>query len=93
MLGSNHRERGSRKEGIGESTVRLLCHHGERVVVADIQDNKGKALYHKLGRPTFAIFIHYNVSGESNVCKAMDAATITAYGKLNVVSCSATPRS
>ncbi|MQL98347.1 hypothetical protein Taro_031054 [Colocasia esculenta] len=69
--------------GIGESTVRLLCRHGARVVVADIQDDKGEALCRELGGPAVAIFVHCDVSDESDVRKAVDAA-VAAYGKLDV---------
>ncbi|MQM15065.1 hypothetical protein Taro_048002 [Colocasia esculenta] len=70
-------------EGINESTVHLLCHHGARVVIVEIQNDKGEALCRKLGRPTVAIFFHCDVSNKFNVCKVVDV-TITAYGKLDV---------
>ncbi|MQL78459.1 hypothetical protein Taro_010890, partial [Colocasia esculenta] len=48
------------------------------------QDDKGEALCCELGCPTIAIFIHCDVSDESNVYKVVDA-TIATYGKLDVM--------
>ncbi|MQL90182.1 hypothetical protein Taro_022768 [Colocasia esculenta] len=70
--------------GIGESTVRLLCRHGAQVVVADIQDDKGKALCVELGGPAVATYIHCDVTDESHVRDAVDAAVAT-YGTLDIV--------
>ncbi|MQL98345.1 hypothetical protein Taro_031051 [Colocasia esculenta] len=69
--------------GIGESTVRLLCRHGARVVVADIQDKKGEALCSELGGPAVSTYVHCNVTDESHVREAVDIAVAT-YGKLDI---------
>ncbi|MQM22626.1 hypothetical protein Taro_055681 [Colocasia esculenta] len=69
--------------GIGESTVRLLCRHGARVVVADIQDDKGEALCRELGGPAVATYVHCDVTDESLVGDAVDAA-VASYGTLDI---------
>lgn len=38
--------------GIGEATVRLFSAHGARVVIADVQDERGRRLAEELGRPS-----------------------------------------
>nr|WP_322754704.1 SDR family NAD(P)-dependent oxidoreductase [Frankia sp. Cas3] len=38
--------------GIGEATCRLLVERGGRVVIADIQDDRGSALARELGATT-----------------------------------------
>jgi len=56
--------------GIGEATVKLFVEQGARVVIADIQDERGKLLAKKLS-PN-AVFQHTDVSQESAI-----EATIT----------------
>lgn len=58
--------------GIGEATVRLFVEQGARVVIADIQDNKGKRLADEIG--SSATFLHTDVSQESDVKFAIDHA-------------------
>ncbi|MQL80996.1 hypothetical protein Taro_013462 [Colocasia esculenta] len=70
------------KEGIARAP-HLLCHHGARVVIVDIQDDKGKALYHKLCRLTIAIFVYCNVSDEFNA-KKEDFERVVAFNLMRV---------
>ncbi|CAL9203082.1 unnamed protein product, partial [Musa hybrid cultivar] len=43
--------------GIGESTAKLFVRYGARVVIADIQDDKGRALCDLLGTAD-ACYVH-----------------------------------
>jgi len=59
--------------GFGEATVRRLAGAGARVVIADMADDRGKALEDALdGR---ALFVHTDVTSEESVDAAMAAAT------------------
>ncbi len=59
--------------GFGEATVRRLADAGARVVIADMADDRGKALEDALdGR---ALFVHTDVTSEESVDAAMAAAT------------------
>lgn len=69
--------------GIGESTARLFCKHGAKVVVADMQDELGRSVCADIS-PTEASFIHCDVTDEDNVSHAVDH-TITKYGKLDIM--------
>ncbi|GER29038.1 NAD(P)-binding Rossmann-fold superfamily protein [Striga asiatica] len=68
--------------GFGESTARLFARHGARVVIADIQDDKGLSLCRELsGR---ASYVHCDVTNESDVRTAVDLA-VSAHGALDVM--------
>jgi NAD(P)-dependent dehydrogenase (short-subunit alcohol dehydrogenase family) len=56
--------------GLGESTVRLLAARGARVVVLDMQDEKGEALAKELG----GVFVHADVTNTDEVIAAVEAA-------------------
>ncbi|MCY3921370.1 MAG: SDR family NAD(P)-dependent oxidoreductase, partial [Chloroflexi bacterium] len=51
--------------GIGEGSVRLFAEEGGRVVVADIQDERGHALVESIGGDT--TYVHADVSIEGEV--------------------------
>ena len=68
--------------GIGEGTVRLFVEEGARVVIADIQDDRGAALADELGE--CVIFQHADVSMEEDV-RAAVAAAKTSFGRLDVM--------
>ncbi|MFM7801299.1 MAG: SDR family NAD(P)-dependent oxidoreductase, partial [Limnohabitans sp.] len=46
--------------GLGEGTARLLAQLGGKVVIADMQDEKGQAIAAELG----GVFIHCDVANE-----------------------------
>lgn len=48
-------------QGMGAAHVRLLAAHGAQVVIADVDDESGKALSEELG----ALFVHLDVTDES----------------------------
>ncbi|KAG6496503.1 momilactone A synthase-like [Zingiber officinale] len=69
--------------GLGECTAKLFARLGARVVVADIQDHKGRVLCDSLG-PDTASYVHCDVTKESDVARAVDAA-VARHGKLDVM--------
>ena len=66
--------------GIGEATVRLFLQEGARVVIADIQDDRGGRLEAKLGEG--ARYLHTDVSREDDVMGAVDLA-VKLFGRLD----------
>jgi NAD(P)-dependent dehydrogenase (short-subunit alcohol dehydrogenase family) len=56
--------------GLGEATVRELAAHGVKVVVADLNEDKGKSLADEVG----GVFVKTDVSDESQVAAAVQAA-------------------
>ncbi len=71
--------------GLGEGTARMLVAHGGKVVIADLQNDKGEALVAELGADHTA-FIKCDVSLEADGLAAVDRAT--SMGKLmGLVNC------
>jgi NAD(P)-dependent dehydrogenase (short-subunit alcohol dehydrogenase family) len=68
--------------GIGECTARVFAHHGAKVVIADIQDELGRSVCESIG-PN-CIYVHCDVTDESQVKNAVDKATAT-HGKLDIM--------
>ncbi|KAG8652155.1 hypothetical protein MANES_06G057398v8 [Manihot esculenta] len=68
---------------IGECIARSFCKHGAKVVIADIQDDLGKSVAEDLGAHV-AVFVHCDVTIESDVEKAVDTA-ISIFGKLDIM--------
>ncbi|ONK65930.1 uncharacterized protein A4U43_C06F2450 [Asparagus officinalis] len=68
--------------GIGESTARLFCRHGAKVVIADVQDELGESVCGDLGAA--ASFIHCDVTNEDDISKAVDHA-VEKFGQLDVM--------
>ncbi len=66
--------------GIGRATAVRFAAEGAKVVVADLADEAGAALAAELG----GLYVHVNVADEESV-KAMFAATVEAYGGLDVL--------
>ena len=56
--------------GLGEATSRLLTQRGARVVVLDMQDDKGESLAKELG----GIFVHADVTNTEDVIAGIEAA-------------------
>jgi NAD(P)-dependent dehydrogenase (short-subunit alcohol dehydrogenase family) len=72
-------------EGIGQATAKLFAREGARVVVADINETKGKQVAAEIrqdGRE--AIFFSLDVTSEDNWQSLMEA-TVKIYGKLNIL--------
>ncbi len=66
--------------GIGEATVRMFVREGARVVIADIQDDRGRRIAGELGEA--AIFQHTNVAQEDSIAAAVDRA-VSEFGRLD----------
>lgn len=68
--------------GIGEGTVRTFVREGARVVIADIQDDKGQALAKELGAA--AVYQRADVSDEADIRAAVERA-MAEFGRLDVM--------
>lgn len=66
--------------GIGRAAVHLFVAEGARVLIADIQDDKGKRLVEELG--TSAAYVHADVSREADIDAALDHA-LQKFGRLD----------
>jgi NAD(P)-dependent dehydrogenase (short-subunit alcohol dehydrogenase family) len=56
--------------GLGEATARLLTQRGARVVILDMQDDKGEALAKEIG----GVFVHCDVTNSQEVIVGVEAA-------------------
>ena len=68
--------------GIGEATVRLFAKEGARVVVADMQRERGQALAEEFG--SSATFVGCEVRQEDEVKLAIDTA-VSRWGRLDCI--------
>ncbi len=68
--------------GIGEASVRLFVEEGARVLIADIQDDRGLRLAGELGAR--AAYQHADVSREADV-KAAVGRVVERFGRLDCV--------
>ena len=57
--------------GLGAATARELARRGARVVVADIADDKGKAIADEIG----GVFAHVDVTQTADIIAATELAT------------------
>jgi NAD(P)-dependent dehydrogenase (short-subunit alcohol dehydrogenase family) len=69
--------------GLGEATARNLAAAGSRVVVADLNEQQGKAVADAIG----GLFVRTDVSDEQSVQAAVDAAASAGPPLRVVVSC------
>ncbi len=68
--------------GLGEGTARMLAAHGAKIVIADMQTDKGQAVADELG----AVFVKCDVSNEADAQAVVQQAT--SLGKLmGLVNC------
>jgi NAD(P)-dependent dehydrogenase (short-subunit alcohol dehydrogenase family) len=68
--------------GIGEATVRLFVEEGASVMLADIQDDRGRRLAGELGSRVG--YLHTDVSREADVQAVVDEAC-TRFGRLDCI--------
>ncbi len=68
--------------GIGEGTVRKYVAEGAKVVIADIQDERGGALAEELGPST--TYVRTNVAVEDDIVRAVSTA-VDRWGRLDVI--------
>jgi NAD(P)-dependent dehydrogenase (short-subunit alcohol dehydrogenase family) len=69
--------------GLGEATARVLAAAGATVVIADLNENRGKQVADDIG----GLFARTDVADEASVQAAVDAATSTASPLRVAVSC------
>ena len=60
--------------GLGEGTARMLAANGAKVVIADLQVDKGEALAAELGGAAVARFVKCDVSQESDARAVVECA-------------------
>ncbi|KAF5772880.1 putative secoisolariciresinol dehydrogenase [Helianthus annuus] len=72
--------------GFGESTVRLFAKHGAKVLIADVQDERGHSLCKELASESNndVVYVHCDVTQESDVKNVVDTA-ISEFGKLDIM--------
>ena len=68
--------------GLGEASITELVKKGARVVIVDIDSDKGEKLAANIGAG--AIFVKTDVTSEADVRQAIQK-TVDAFGKINVV--------
>ncbi len=68
--------------GIGEGTVRRFVEEGARVVVADLQEDRGRAVAESLGES--ARFVVADVTREDHIEGAV-ADAVTGFGRLDIM--------
>lgn len=66
--------------GIGLATARLFAHHGARVVVADIDDQRGKICAEEIG----GRYVHCDVSDAGDITRLYDSV-VAEFGRVDVV--------
>jgi NAD(P)-dependent dehydrogenase (short-subunit alcohol dehydrogenase family) len=69
-------------DGIGEASTRLFVQEGARVVMADIDDEKGHAVARELGQKV--VYLHTDVTREADIKAAIDLA-VKDFGRLDCV--------
>ena len=69
--------------GLGEATARVLAAAGATVVVADLNENRGK----QVADETSGLFTRTDVADEASVQAAVDAAVSTGFPLRAAVSC------
>lgn len=69
--------------GIGERSVRLFIEEGARVVIADMQEERGRALATELGAAS-AVFARVEVRDEAQVKAAVELA-VNRWGRLDCI--------
>jgi NAD(P)-dependent dehydrogenase (short-subunit alcohol dehydrogenase family) len=69
--------------GLGEATARVLAAAGATVVVADLNDERGKQVAEEIG----GLFAHTDVTSEISVQEAVDAAVATGAPLRTAISC------
>ena len=72
--------------GLGEGTARMLIQHGGKVVIADLQADKGEALATELGGPGVAAFVKCDVSQEADG-QAVIAQAVSMGKLVGLVNC------
>ncbi|CAL5085302.1 unnamed protein product [Urochloa decumbens] len=70
--------------GIGRATAAEFVRNGARVIIADVQDDLGRAAAAELGAGDTAIYTRCDVTDEAQVAAAVDLA-VARHGRLDVM--------
>uniref|UniRef100_A0ACD5YCF9 Uncharacterized protein n=1 Tax=Avena sativa TaxID=4498 RepID=A0ACD5YCF9_AVESA len=70
--------------GIGKATAAEFVRNGAKVVIADVQDDLGRAVAGELGGPDTACYARCDVTDEAQVAAAVDLA-VARHGRLDVM--------
>lgn len=70
--------------GFGESTARLFARHGAKVVIADVQDDRGHSLCRDINLPEQTSYVRCDVTNDADVKNAVDLA-VSKYGGLDIM--------
>ncbi|KAL7137292.1 hypothetical protein ABFS83_10G082400 [Erythranthe nasuta] len=70
--------------GFGEATARLFVLHGAKVVIADVQDDRGQSLCREINLPDQISYVHCDVTSDADVSAAVDFA-VSKYGGLDIM--------
>ncbi|KAL2900094.1 Secoisolariciresinol dehydrogenase [Bienertia sinuspersici] len=81
--------------GFGEATARLFLQHGAKVIIADVQDDKGLSLCNEILSKSccnndhddvgeIISYVHCNISDETDMEHLVDL-TISKHGKLDIM--------
>lgn len=73
-------------QGIGEGIAREYVAEGARLVLADIQDGKGRALAAELGGDAVCRYVHCDVSKAADAT-ALTEAAVSAFGRIDIAVC------
>jgi len=68
--------------GLGEGTVRLFAREGARVLIADLQEERGRRVAEEIGAA--ALYQRTDVSDEADIAAAVDRA-VAEFGRLDCV--------
>ena len=68
--------------GLGEATARMFVREGARVVIADLQDERGRQVAAELGDA--AVYLHCDVTSEADQAAAVDLA-VSHFGGLDIM--------
>ena len=72
--------------GLGEATTKMLFSHGARVLILDLNMDRGKAIISELGKDK-VIFYKTDVTSESQVSEAL-ARVVKEFGRIDIcVNC------
>ena len=68
--------------GIGETIAEIMTREGAKVIISDINQDKGRKVVEKLG--TNAVFMRHDVGNEDNWISVIDQ-TMSQFGKIDVL--------
>ncbi|XP_073156850.1 secoisolariciresinol dehydrogenase-like [Henckelia pumila] len=70
--------------GFGEATARLFAVHGAKVIIADVQDDRGRSICEEVNLPEQISYVHCDVTSDEDVRNAVDLA-VSKHGQLDIM--------